>query len=128
MGMCQSDFDDGCLWFFTRSDSPKARQVDADHQVNVAFTDAGDNTFVSLSGSAERVDDRAAIDAHWNEMVKVWFPDGKQDPQLQLLEINVQQAEYWDAPSSRMVIAFELLKARATGEQPDMGEHRKMEL
>ncbi len=128
MGLCQNDFDDGCLWFFTRADSPKAQQVDADHQVNVAFSNVDDGNFVSMAGRAERIDDRAAIDVHWNAMVKVWFPDGKDDPQLQLLKVHVDQAEYWDAPSSRMVVAFDYLKARATGEQPDMGENRKLDL
>lgn len=128
MGLCQNDFDDGCLWFFTRSDSPKAQQMDAEHQVNVSFTNVNDNNFASLSGRAERVDDPAAIDAHWNAMVKVWFPDGKDDPELQLLRVHVEQAQYWDAPSSRMVIAFDLLKARTTGKQPEMGESGKVDL
>lgn len=128
MGLCQSNFDDGCLWFFTRADSPKAQQVDAHRQVNASFANIDDNNFVSLAGPAERVDDRAAIDAHWNGMVKAWFPEGKDDPQLQLLKVHVEQAEYWDGPSSRMVIAFDYLKARTTGEQPDMGEKRKVDL
>ena len=128
MVACQKDFDDGCLWFFTRADSPKAEQVKHEQQVNAAYASAPDNSFVSLSGSASLVRDRAAIDAHWQDMLKAWFPDGKDDPQLALLKVTVAQAEYWDAPGSRMVVALDYLKARLTGQAPELGENRKVDL
>lgn len=124
----QKNFDDGCLWFFTRADSPKAEQVQQDHQVNAAYASASNNSFISLSGSAGLVHDRAAIDAHWNDMLKAWFPGGKDDANLALLKVDVDQAEYWDAPGSRMVVAFDYLKARVTGKPPQLGENKKVDL
>ncbi len=124
----QKHFDDGCLWFFTRADSPKADQVKREHQVNAAYASAPDNSFVSLSGEASLVFDRGDIDAHWNDMLKAWFPDGKSDPNLALLKVDVHQAEYWDAPGSRMVVAFDYLKARITGKPPQLGENKKVDL
>lgn len=124
----QKNFDDGCLWFFTQKNSPKAHQVEDDHQVNAAYASAPDNSFVSLSGSASLVFDRADIDAHWNDMVKAWFPGGKDDPNIALLKVDVDQAEYWDAPGSRMVVAFDYLKARITGKAPQLGENKKVDL
>lgn len=128
MVACQDDFDDGCLWFFTRADSPKADQVEHEHEVNVAYANAPDNSYVSLSGTAHMLRDRAAIDAHWSDAVKAWFPDGKDDRQLAMLKVEVSQAQYWDAPSSRMVVAFDYLKARLGGDRPELGEHRKIDL
>lgn len=119
---------DGSLWFFTRKDSPKVAEVQAHRQVNVAYASASDHSYVSLAGAAVLVEDRAAIDAHWNEWVKTWFPDGKDDPQLAMLRVDVDTAEYWDAPSSKMVIAFDYLKARVTGHTPDVGENRKVDI
>src|SRR3712207_5077909 len=49
---------DGDLWFFAYGDSDKARQIAANPQVNVSFSDSRQNAWVSVSGSAERVDDR----------------------------------------------------------------------
>ena len=72
--------------------------------------------------------DRAAIDEHWNEWIKTWFPDGKDDPDLALIRVDVDTAEYWDGPSSKMVVAFDYLKARMTGKTPDMGENRKIDV
>jgi general stress protein 26 len=35
--------------------------------------------------------------------MKAWFPDGLDDPDLALLRVHVEAAEYWDSPSSTMV-------------------------
>ena len=124
----QENFDDGCLWFFTRADSPKVDQVQQAHQVNAAYASTSDNSFVSLSGQAELVRDRAVCEAHWNEKVKAWFPKGKDDPQLAMLKVTVEQVEYWDATASKMVMAYEYMKARVTGTTPDVGENEKMDV
>ena len=119
---------DGTLWFFTRKSSPKVDEVTTHRSVNVAYASSESMSFVSLSGNSVLVEDRSAIDEHWNEWVKVWFPDGKDDPDLALLRVDVDTAEYWDAPSSKMVIAFDYLKARITGSRPDLGEHGKIDV
>lgn len=118
----------GTLWFFTRKSSPKVDEISTHHQVNVAYSSSESMSFVSLAGQAILVNDSAAIDEHWNEWVKVWFPEGKEDPDLALLRVDVDTAEYWDAPSSKVAIAFDYIKARVTGSKPDLGEHGKMDV
>ena len=34
----------------------------------------------------------------------MWFPEGKDDPEIALLRVNLEKAEYWDSPSSTVVI------------------------
>jgi general stress protein 26 len=119
---------DGTLWFFTRKSSPKVDEVAGHHEVNVAYASATDMSFVSLSGRAILVDDMHAIDQHWNQFVATWFPNGKADPDLALLRVDIDTAEYWDAPSSKMAVAFDYIKARVTGTQPDLGEHGKIDV
>lgn len=119
---------DGTLWFFTRKSSPKVDEIATHHEVNIAYSNPESMSFVSLSGRAIVVTDQAAIDEHWNAWVKTWFPDGKDDPDLALVRVDVDSAEYWDAPSSKMALAFDYLKARVTGEKPDLGEHGKVDL
>ena len=34
---------------------------------------------------------------------EAWFPKGKEDPDLNLLRVEISKAEYWDAPGKRMV-------------------------
>lgn len=124
----QKNFDDGCLWFFTRDDSPKVEQVQADRQVNVSYASTSDGSYVSLAGQAELVRDRAVINEHWNKQAEAWFSEGKDDPALTMLKVTVEQAEYWDTASSKMVIAYEYMKARTTDSTPDVGESGKVDV
>jgi general stress protein 26 len=127
--MQTQDFDfDGDLWFFTSSETHKAEEIERDNRVNVSYALPGDNRYVSVSGRASMVKDRAKIDEYWNEALKAWFPEGKDSPELVLLKIEVEQAEYWDSPSSKVAEALGFLKALATGEKADVGENEKINL
>ena len=127
MAVSQKEFD-GTLWFFTRADSHKVVEVGEDQRVNLAYAHPGKQDYVSVSGKASLVRDRAAIDEHWTEILRTWFPKGKDDPQIALLKVVVQQAEYWDAPSSTMLHAYGYVKAALTGESPQPGGHGTVNL
>lgn len=128
--MQTQDFDfDGDLWFFTSSETHKAEEIERDNRVNVSYASPENNTYVSVSGRASIVKDREKIDEYWSDILKAWFPEGKDAPDLALLKIEVEQAEYWDAPSSKVAQALGFLKALATGESAhDIGENEKINL
>ncbi len=121
---------DGTLWFFTRASSPKVEEVEREHQVNLSYAAPDSNTYVSVSGSAELVRDAAKAKELWNPILKAWFPKGLEDPNLALLSVRVEKAEFWDSPSSMMVQIAGFVKAIATGHsyQPGPGEHEKITL
>ena len=125
MAASQSGFD-GTLWFFTKASSHKVAEVGADHQVGVSYSDSGQQNYVSLSGTATLVTDKASIEAHWAEVMRTWFPKGKDDPDIGLLKVVVDAAEYWDAPNSTMLHAYGYVKAVLTGEPPHPGENKKV--
>ena len=125
MVAAQTDFD-GVLWFFTRASSHKVDEVQQDQRVGVTYADPSKQDYVSLSGKARLVRDKAAIDAHWGEAMRTWFPKGKDDPDIALLKVDVAMAEYWDAPSSTMVHAYGYVKAVLTGEPPHPGGNEKV--
>lgn len=117
---------DGTLWFFTRAASHKAAEVGSEHHVGITYADSGKQNYVSLSGTATLVTDKPAIEAHWSEWARTWFPKGKDDADIALLKVAVTSAEYWDAPNSTMVHAYGYLKAVLTGEPPHPGENKKL--
>jgi len=118
---------DGTLWFFTKKASPKVTQVEQhDDKVNLSFADASDSDFVSISGTAKELDDRAKIDELWSDMAKPWFPKGKDDPELTLLKVHTELAEYWDSNDSRLVRLFEMARAAVTGDTYKEGENVKV--
>lgn len=119
---------DGDLWFFTSDNTHKIEEIEKDPRVNVAYSKPDENTYLSVSGRAETLKDKAKIDELWSPVLKAWFPEGKDDPHLCLLKIRVEQAEYWDAPSSKIVQLFGMVKAIATGSEADYGENKKIDL
>jgi general stress protein 26 len=120
--------DDGDLWFFTSVKSPKVREIEEDNRVNVSFERPSDQIYVSLSGRARILRDREKAKALWTPWAKVWFPDGPEDPELVLLNVRADQAEYWDAPDSAVGRTIGLLKALATDEPEEVaGENRKID-
>ena len=121
---------EGTLWFFTRASSPKVEEVEQRHQVNLSYAAPDSNTYVSVSGTAALVRDPAKAKQLWNPILKAWFPQGLEDPDLALLHVEVDKAEYWDSPSSAMVHLVAFVKAIATGHayKPSPGEHEKIQV
>jgi len=117
---------DGDLRFFTNENTHKVTEIQQDDRVNVAYSKLEGSRFVSVSGRGEIVKDRAKIEELWNPVLKAWFPDGLEDPTLCLLRVNVEEAEYWDQPSGRIVQALGFVKALATGSEMDTGENEKI--
>jgi general stress protein 26 len=127
MVAAQSDFD-GALYFFTRASAHKVEEVGQKSRVCVSYADAGEQNYVSLSGSAHVERDPALVHAHWSEAMRTWFPKGKDDPDIAILKVDVDQAEYWDAPSSTMVYLYGYAKAVTTGKAPHPGENEKVRI
>jgi len=120
---------DGDIWFVTDRGSGKMDDIRGDAEVNVSMQGGG--KFVSLSGHAEVVEDRAKVDELWNEEMKVWFPSGKSDPRLVLLRVDAHEGEFWNN-SGLNAIKYLIKAGRAylRGERPtnDRTEHGKIKL
>lgn len=115
----------GTLWFFTYASSHKTSEVGGEHAVNLSFADKADQNYVSISGTAVVVRDRAKAKELWTEEQRRWYPQGLDDPELALLKVDVQQAEYWDRPSAAMVAEQTLVKI-LTDETLDLEENAKI--
>jgi general stress protein 26 len=124
----QGDEFDGTLWFMVGADSAKVHEIEQDRQVNVSFANPDDQVYISVSGTAQLVRDRAKIDEFWNPMNKAWFPEGKDDPNIALLHVTVSKAEYWDSPSSAVAHVVGVAKALVTGQSYEPGENEKINL
>ena len=106
-------------------------ELQADGHVNVVMQDG--RRFVSVSGVARVVQDRALVEKLWSEAWKVWFPKGKDDPSLCLLVVEPMEAAYWDMTGLHGVrYVFEMAKAYVTGTRPPSDElatrHRQLQI
>jgi general stress protein 26 len=121
MGTTDFEFD-GTLWFFTQRDSEKVDEIQGNRRVAVSYAEPEKNNYVCLTGSGELVLDKAKMNELWNPILKAWFPEGLDDPQIALLKISVERAEYWDGPSSKLVQLFNLARTAISGESHE-GDH-----
>lgn len=118
----------GDLWFFTRASAHKTDEIDQEHRVNLAYAEPDDQNYVSVSGYAQIVRDRGRIDQFWSEPLRAWFPQGKDDPDIALVKVRPEKAEYWDSPSSTLVHMVGYAKAALTGKPPHPGDNAKVDL
>lgn len=118
--------DDGSIWFFTNEYGLKSKQISKENKVSLGYSSPADNTYITINGEAELVDDQVRKEAYFSAPVKAWFPKGVDDPSLILIKVTPKSAEYWDGTSSKIVLAFSMLKAIVTGDQPDLGNHDKI--
>lgn len=119
---------DGDIWFFTGVSSHKVSEVNNSPKVNLSFADPKNQKYISVTGTAELNRDRNKIDELWKPEFKMWFPEGKDDPEIALLRIKLEKAEYWDSPSSSISYALSFVSSLITGKQPDFGENKELTL
>ena len=123
-----SSFDGKRVWFFTEADSPKVAEIARHPKVNLAYASSDRNTYVSLAGTAEVNRDRRRIGRLWTDAMKAFFPNGKDDPNLVLLEVQVRSIEYWDGPGSLVGKLVGFVVARVTGDEEHMGDNRLIDM
>ena len=92
------------------------------------MTVTSSSTWVSLTGRAAVVDDRAKKRELWNSVVEAWFPDGPDDDGVVLLKVTGDSAEYWDSPGGRVASLLSFAKAKVTGQPYDGGENATVRL
>jgi general stress protein 26 len=130
--MAIAKIDDSCrVWFLTSVESGKVHEIESDTHVNVVCQKER-SLFVSLSGLARLNRDRAKVEEVWKEVYKVWFPKGKDDPELALVSVEPSEGEYWDDEGFKKIkYLFEAAKAYASGTKPQVDEgeqHGKVHL
>lgn len=125
MGTQQVEFD-GDLWFFTQKSSGKMRSLEQNPEVNLSYA-SKEGRFVSVSGRATFVDDKAKKEELWNPAYKIFFPLGLEDPDMVLLKIGVHAAEYWDSPSGPVKV-LNFAKAFFTKNPNELGENKRIQI
>ena len=119
--------EDGSLYFFLYNHSPKTDEIQKDHHVNVSFSEPKDNKYVSLSGKGWIVQDKDKMKELWNPLLKTWFPKGLEEPNIALLRVTIDRAEYWNYSSGTILKLVGFAKSIVTGRRAEnMGSNEKV--
>ena len=121
------------LWFVTWRGAAKVDEVRNDPQVNLAYFKDRTKEWVSVSGRARVVDDRAKIAELYRPDWRAWFGDeGGQhdgtadDPRMILIAVDVEMAMFLEVNKPQPVVLFEIVKGMVTGNPPKVGEPQQV--
>jgi general stress protein 26 len=118
--------DENMIYFLTDARRQKDEEIASNPGINLSFADAGSQTYVSLTGTATVSNDRAKIRDLFTTTAKAWW-DSPEDPNIRVLKITPDDAEFWDSPGT--VISYVKMAAAAiSGTRPDIGDNRKVSL
>jgi general stress protein 26 len=114
------------IYFLTDAQSGKTHEIDGDQHVCIAFSDVGKHKYVSVTGTAAVLDDRAKIERLWTRSDKAFWaaPD---DPSIRLIRIDPSIAEYWDSFGA-IVTAVKIAASSVTGARLALSENETVEL
>jgi general stress protein 26 len=90
---------DGDLWFITKAESAKVREVQQHRRVSLSYAKPEANAYVTVAGTAQVVSDPKKAEELWDASYQRWFPGGPSDPDLALIRVSAERAEYWEAPT-----------------------------
>ncbi|RKR75717.1 pyridoxamine 5'-phosphate oxidase family protein [Frondihabitans australicus] len=126
LALIDRDFD-GSVWFFVQKSSHKVHDIEREPEVNVGVeTSKG---WLSISGTAQLTTDPQKVDELWNTGAEAWFDQGRQDPEVALLEVRAHTVESWTSTEPKAVTLFKYAKAAATGGHPEnVGENTTISL
>jgi general stress protein 26 len=107
--------ENGTLWFFTDIRSIKVEEVTMDKQVHLTYAHPGKDSYIDVWGTSSIVTDRQTIKDKWKPVVKAYFPEGAEDPNLALMKIQPTSVYYWESETGKMVQFFKMAAAAVTG-------------
>lgn len=109
------------IWFFSRNDTDLVRRI-AEGCPAVFVTQSKD-LYACIGGDLTIRHDEGRMAKYWNAVVAAWYPLGRDDPHLTMLRLCAVDAEVWLTDAGPMRFAWEIARANATRQRPDMGEH-----
>ncbi len=125
--MAQQDVEfSGELWFLADLNSRKVAHIKANPHVGLTLTDR--DTWISIDGRAEVLQDSAKVKELWNPMASAWFPNGPDDPNIAVIKVSAEGAEYWDTPGGWVSTAISFVTSTVLHRRPDVGENEKLDL
>lgn len=112
---------DAAIWFITAQGTALVDAISRDETEASLIVTGESNIHARIEGDATIVQDRAKLEELWNPIASSWF-DSIEDPDIRLIRLVPTDAEVW-LTSGGLGFAFELVKSKVTGKQPDAGEH-----
>ena len=108
--------DDETIYLVASIESKKVSEILRDARVTIAVQNR--EGVAMIDGEASVAGDQRLIDELWSDSWKVWFPRGKEDPDIAILIVQPREGTYWDQDVGHgLSYLYRYVKARVTGEE-----------
>ena len=117
------------IWFIGHKPSETVDNIKQNAEVNLAYVTQESDKYLSISGTAELVEDEEKLNELWSVMYNAYFEQGKDDPKVQLIKVVPHGAEYW-ANGNAITSAVKMAAAALTDNavEKSLGENFSIKL
>ncbi|MGW6780650.1 pyridoxamine 5'-phosphate oxidase family protein [Brucella pseudogrignonensis] len=115
--------DERSIYFLADADSEKVTDIQGQTAVQLTFSNESANDYLFIVGDAKVLNDRAKIKELWTPFAKAFW-ESADDPDIRLIVVSPNHAEFWDGPG-KIAATAKMLYASVTGSKPDMGDNRE---
>jgi general stress protein 26 len=98
-----------------KKNSDKKKEITENENVQLFFSHPAKSSYLIVNGKAEIIFDKVKVDELWSPLVKTWFPEGKDDPNISVIKVKPNSAYYWDTDGNRMINFLKMVASVATG-------------
>ena len=120
--------EEGYIWYICSAESETFKNIESNPKVSIFYAEPKNYTFLSIAGTASLTRDQQRIDRYWNKMMEGWFEKGKEDPNIRLIQVDPQDAHYWDSDSNMIATIFKMVRNSITGSNEDIGKEGDLNL
>jgi len=85
---------DGNSYFFSLEESDVVKELKENNTVNLSFQ-GRHYVYISISGKAKLVKDKAALEEHWLDELEKWFEDGVNTPGIIMIHVKAESIKFW---------------------------------
>ena len=120
--------DQGNIWFFSEKDSDKHKAIASDKNVQLFFSHPEKGSYLVVNGEAQIILDKTTVEELWTPVAKIWFKEGKDDPNISIIKVTPTTAYYWDTDGNRMINFIKMVASVVTGKNFVDGEEGSITL
>ena len=95
--------------------SDKNKAIATDKYVQLFFSHPGKSSYLVVNGEAEIILDKTKIEELWTPVAKIWFKEGKDDPNISIIKVTPTTAYYWDTDGNKMINFIKMVASVVTG-------------
>lgn len=116
-----ADRDGKSIWFFTHRDSDLVRAAGPGSRAHFCVISKNHDYHACLAGELRENTDTGVVDRYWSPMVAAWYAKGREDPDVTLLQMRLEDAAIWASSGSSLRFGWQIAKANMTESEPDVG-------